>query len=234
MGTSQRVAIVTGVSRGFGFELARNLLALGWRVVGDARDREALAVATTELTRTSGHFVPVNGDVTDPAHRRALIEAAGPRIDLLVNNAGSLGPSPLEGVAEIDVNALARLFLANVFAPIALIQAALPKIADGAAIVSITSDAAGEAYPGWGPYGASKAALDQATAVLGVEHPELRVYSFDPGEMRTRMHQDAFPGEDISDRPLPETSVPALLALIDGDEPSGRYTRTQLDERVGV
>src|SRR5688500_6778235 len=138
MGTSQRIAIVTGASRGFGLEVARALLARGWRVVGNARDREALAGATTELTRTSGDFVPVSGDVTDPAHRRALVETAGPQIDLLVNNAGSLGPSPLQGVAEIDVNALARLFLANVFAPIALIQTALPQLADGAAIVGIT------------------------------------------------------------------------------------------------
>jgi NAD(P)-dependent dehydrogenase (short-subunit alcohol dehydrogenase family) len=165
----------------------------------------------------------IPGDVADAAHRRALVEAAGDRIDLLVNNASLLGPSPRPALAEFPLTELERVYAANVFAPLALIQLALPRLAPGAVILSVTSDAAVEPYEGWGGYGSSKAALEQLTAILAAEHPELRVYAVDPGDMRTQMHQDAFPGEDISDRPPPEGSVPGLLALIEGSLPSGRY-----------
>ena len=163
------------------------------------------------------------GDVTDPGHRAELVAAAGGSIDLLVNNAGGLGPSPLPGLADYPLDELTDLFTVNVVAPLGLIQEALPKLAADAVIVDITSDASVEAYEGWGGYGATKAALDHLGRVLAVERPDLRVLTVDPGDMRTQMHQDAFPGEDISDRPPPEQSVPGILALIDGDQPSGRY-----------
>ena len=215
-------AIVTGASRGLGLALARTLVSDGHRVVIDARGATELAAAERELSAL-GEVVAVRGTVADPAHREALVEAAGPRIDLLVNNASVLGPSPLPPLADYPVHALEQVLRVNVLAPLALIQLSLPRLTEGARILNVTSDAAVEPYPGWGGYGASKAALEQLTAVLAVERPQLRVYAVDPGDMRTRMHQDAFPGEDISDRPPPEDSVPGLLALIEGDLPSGRY-----------
>jgi NAD(P)-dependent dehydrogenase (short-subunit alcohol dehydrogenase family) len=166
--------------------------------------------------------------VADPSHRRALVEAAGGRIDLLVNNAGVLGPSPQPALAAYPLAELARVYDVNVFAPLALVQEALPRLTRGAAILGITSDAAVEPYEGWGGYGSSKAALEQLTAILATEQPELRVYSVDPGDMRTQTYQEAFPGEDISDLPLPEASVPGLLALIEGSLPSGRYRAREL------
>jgi NAD(P)-dependent dehydrogenase (short-subunit alcohol dehydrogenase family) len=220
------VGIVTGASRGLGMALTHALVDRGWRIVVDARDGDA-------LRREWGyppHDVVIPGDVADPAHRRALIEAAGASIDLVVNNASALGPSPLPPLAEYPLDDLRRVYEVNVLAPLALVQLALPCVVAGARIVNITSDAGVEAYEGWGGYGSSKAALDQLTAVLAAEHPELRVYAVDPGDMRTRMHQDAFPGEDISDRPAPEESVPGLLALIAGDLPSGRYRVRDLAE----
>jgi NAD(P)-dependent dehydrogenase (short-subunit alcohol dehydrogenase family) len=218
------VAILTGASRGLGLALARALSERGWRVVVDARDGDALAEAAGGLAGV----VPIPGDVTDGEHRRALVEAAGARIDLLVNNASRLGPSPQPALADYPLEELARVYEANLFAPLALAQLALPRLAPGAAIVDVTSDAAVEAYEGWGGYGSSKAALDQLTAILAAEHPELRVYAVDPGDMRTQMQQDAFPGEDISDRPPPEESVPGLLALVEGSLPSGRYAVREL------
>jgi NAD(P)-dependent dehydrogenase (short-subunit alcohol dehydrogenase family) len=218
------VGIVTGASRGLGRALTRALVDRGWRIVVDARDGDA-------LRREWGnppHDVVIAGDVTDRAHRRALVDAAGERIDLIVNNASELGPSPLRALADYPLTALARVYEVNVFAPLALVQLALPRLAPGAAVVNITSDAAVEAYENWGGYGSSKAALDQLTAILGAEHPELRVYAVDPGDMRTQMQQDAFPGEDISDRPPPEESIPGLLALIEGSQPSGRYLARDL------
>lgn len=214
------VAIITGASRGLGLALARALSGEGWRLVLDARGAEALERATAEL---GGDVVAVAGDVADPAHRRALVDAAGPRVDLLVNNASALGPSPQPGLADYPLDALERVYAVNVLAPLALIQLALPRLPDGGCVIDVTSDAAVEAYPGWGGYGSSKAALDQLTAILAAEHPRLRVYAVDPGDMRTRMHEEAFPGEDISDRPLPEERVPGLLALVRGGRPSGRY-----------
>jgi NAD(P)-dependent dehydrogenase (short-subunit alcohol dehydrogenase family) len=212
-------AIITGASRGLGLALARALDERGWRLVLDARGADALQAAAQELTNAVG----LPGDVADPAHRAALVALAGPQIDLLVNNASTLGPSPQPELAAYPLDALRRVYEINVLAPLALTQAALPHIPNGGVILNVTSDAGIEAYDGWGGYGSSKAAFEQWTAVIGVERPKLRIYAVDPGDMRTQMHQEAFPGEDISDRPLPEQSVPALLALIDGDLHSGRY-----------
>jgi NAD(P)-dependent dehydrogenase (short-subunit alcohol dehydrogenase family) len=218
------VGIVTGASRGLGLALTRALVDRDWRIVVDARDGLALRRAWGEPP----HDVVIAGDVADPEHRRALIEAAGERIDLLVNNASVLGPIPQPALADYPLHELRRVYEVNVLAPLALVQIALPRLAPGAAILNITSDAALEPYPGWGGYGSSKAALEQVTAILAAEHPDLRVYAVDPGDMRTQMQQDAFSGEDISDRPPPEESVPGLLALIEGSLPSGRYLAREL------
>ena len=216
--------IVTGASRGLGLALARALDERGWRVVVDARGAEALSEATDGLSGVTA----IAGDVADSDHRWALVEAAGEPIDLVVNNASLLGPSPLPALADYPLADLRGVYEANVLAPLALLQLALPRLREGAAILDITSDAGAEAYEGWGGYGSSKAALEQLTAILAAEHPGLRVYSVDPGDMRTQMHQDAFPGEDISDRPPPEDSVPGLLALIEGSLPSGRYRASEV------
>ena len=212
-------AIVTGASRGLGLALTRSLAEMGWQIVVDARDGDALERAVSGL---EGVFV-VPGDVADPDHRRRLVEAAGDSIDLLVNNASVLGPSPQPVLAEYPLEELRRVYEINVLAPLALVQLVLPRLADGARVLNITSDAAVEAYETWGGYGSSKAALAQISAVLGAENPGLRFYAVDPGDMRTQMHQEAFPGEDISYRPPPEESVPGLLQLIEGNAPSGLY-----------
>jgi NAD(P)-dependent dehydrogenase (short-subunit alcohol dehydrogenase family) len=217
-------AIVTGASRGLGLALARALSEQGWRVVVDARDAGALAEATEGL----GGVVAIAGDVADGRHRAELVAAAGDAIDLLVNNASALGPSPLPALADLPLEELRRVLEVNLVAPLALIQEALPRLRPGAAVIDVSSDAAVEPYEGWGCYGASKAALDHLTAILAAERPDLRVYAVDPGDMRTQMHQDAFPGEDISDRPPPEESVPGLLALVDASLPSGRYRAREL------
>jgi NAD(P)-dependent dehydrogenase (short-subunit alcohol dehydrogenase family) len=223
------VGIVTGASRGLGLALVRALAERGWRLVVDARDAEALTGAVEQLPGV----VAIPGDVTDRRHRGALAASAGERIDLLVNNASLLGPSPQPPLATYPLEELRRVYEANVVAPLALVQAVLPWLAPGAAIVNLTSDAAVEVYAGWGGYGSSKAALEQASAILAAEQPQLRIYAVDPGDMRTEMHQQAFPGEDISDRPPPEESVPGLLALIEGSLPSGRYRARELT-RVAV
>jgi NAD(P)-dependent dehydrogenase (short-subunit alcohol dehydrogenase family) len=218
------VGIVTGASRGLGLALTRALVARDWRLVVDARGADALERVLAGLDGV----LAIPGDVADPAHRRELIEAAGGRIDLLVNNAGLLGPSPQPALAAYPLSELRRVYEVNVFAPLALVQEALPGLAPGAAILHISSDAAIEPYEGWGGYGSSKAALDQLTAVLAAEQPQLRVYSVDPGDMRTQTYQQAFPGDDISHLPPPEKSVPGLLALIEGSLPSGRYRAREL------
>jgi NAD(P)-dependent dehydrogenase (short-subunit alcohol dehydrogenase family) len=218
------VGIVTGASRGLGLALVRSLAERGWRVVVDAREAGPLQRAVSGLDGVAA----IPGDVADDEHRRALVAAAGERIDLLVNNASLLGPSPQPALAEYPLGELERVYEVNVFAPLALVQLALPRLAPGAAILHVTSDAAAEPYEGWGGYGSSKAALEQLTAILAAEHPGLRVYTVDPGDMRTQMQQEAFPGEDISDRPPPEDSVPGLLALIEGSLPSGRYLAREL------
>jgi NAD(P)-dependent dehydrogenase (short-subunit alcohol dehydrogenase family) len=220
-------AIITGASRGLGLALARALAERGWRLVIDARERGPLEEAARELERHT-EVVALPGDVADDWHRAALVAAAGENLDLLVNNASVLGPSPQPKLATYPLAELERVYRINVLAPLALIQRALPALHADAKIVNLTSDAAVEPYEGWGGYGSSKAALEQITRILGAEKPELRVYAVDPGDMNTRMHQEAFPGEDISDRLPPEASVPGLLALIDGELPSGRYAAREV------
>ncbi|AKN15495.1 short-chain dehydrogenase/reductase SDR [Mycobacterium haemophilum DSM 44634] len=223
------VAIVTGASRGFGRAVTAALLDRGWAVVGDARRATDLEMTARQLN--SAQLIALPGDVTDASHRDALVAAAidtGP-LRLLVNNASRLGPSPQPALAEYPAGELWAVYQANVFAPLALIQAALPALADNAgAIVNLSSDAAVEPYPGWGGYGSSKAALDQLSAILAAEAPAVSVYAFDPGDMRTEMHQAAFPGEDISDRAEPEAKVPALLRLLDIRPAAGRYRAVDL------
>jgi len=213
-------AIITGASRGLGLALSRALAAEGYRLVIDARRAADLEAAAREL---GAGVTSIAGDVAHPAHRAALVEAAGERIDVLVNNASVLGPSPQPPLADYPLDVLEWVYRVNVLAPLALAQLALPRIPAGGTILNVTSDAAVEPYPGWGGYGSSKAALEQLSAVLAAERPELRIHAVDPGDMRTRMHQEAFPGEDISDRPEPEESVPGLLALIAGEHASGRW-----------
>jgi NAD(P)-dependent dehydrogenase (short-subunit alcohol dehydrogenase family) len=225
--TTTPTALVTGASKGFGRAVARELSARGWRLVVDARDPAALERAAAEFPGA----VAVPGDVTDPLHRKALaatVDGLG-GIDLLVNNASELGPSPLPPLRSLALDAMRALYETNVLAPLALIQLLLPALASaGGTIVNISSDAAVEAYEGWGGYGPSKAALDHLSAVLAAEEPQVRVYALDPGDMRTDMHQRAFPGEDISDRPEPAAAVPALLRLIDERPLSGRYRAADL------
>jgi NAD(P)-dependent dehydrogenase (short-subunit alcohol dehydrogenase family) len=227
------VAIVTGASRGLGYALASGLAEVGWRLVIDARAGAALATAAEALARRT-EVVALRGDITHPAHRAELVAAArhlaGDRgFDLLVNNAGILGPSPQPAMADYPLQTLRDVYEANVFAPLALTQLALPALrASGGAIVNVTSDAAAEPYPGWGGYGSAKAALEQASRVLAEEEQAVRVWCVDPGDLRTRMHQEAFPGEDISDRPLPQTAVPAFLRLIAARPASGRFRAADL------
>ncbi len=224
MHTPPPTAIVTGASRGLGLALTRALVERGWRLVVDARDGEALERAVAGLEGVIG----LAGDVADPEHRRRLVEAAGTPIDLLVNNASVLGPTPLPALGDYSLDELRRVFEVNVLAPLALVQLALPRFGDGARLVNVSSDAAVEAYAGWGGYGSSKAALAQLTAVLGAENPGLSAYAVDPGDMRTQMQQEAFPGEDISDRPPPEVIAPGFLTLLREDLPSGRYVARDL------
>ncbi|HWE33241.1 MAG TPA: SDR family oxidoreductase [Solirubrobacteraceae bacterium] len=225
------LAIITGASRGLGLALARELAARRYALVIDARGAADLERAARELGRFT-EVAAIPGDVADAGHRHDLIAAAGENIDLLVNNASVLGPSPQPALAEYPLSELERVYAINVLAPLRLTQLALPRLTDGGAILNITSDAAAEPYEGWGGYGSSKAALEQLTAILAAEQPALRVYAVDPGDMRTRMHQDAFPGEDISDRPPPEESVPGILALIEGRLESGRYRSKDVGARV--
>lgn len=219
------VALITGGSKGLGRALASALLDRGWSVVIDGRDRAALEQVEGELGSHPGTVVALAGDVTDPAHRADLLGAAERLggLDLLVNNASMLGPSPQPLLAEYPLPILEQVYAVNIIAPLALFQLVLPHLRAGACVVNVSSDAAVEAYEGWGGYGSSKAALDQVTAIIGAENVGLRVYAFDPGDMNTDLHQQAFPGEDISDRAAPESVVPSLLRLITGDLPSGRY-----------
>jgi NAD(P)-dependent dehydrogenase (short-subunit alcohol dehydrogenase family) len=224
------VALVTGASRGLGRALAAELVWDGWRVVLDARDGARLARAVEEMPRPEA-VTAVAGDVASSVHRARLVAAvreAG-RLDLLVNNASALGPSPLRRLDDLPLWEIERVLAVNVVAPLALMQLLAGRLEDArGAVVNVSSDAAVEAYEGWGGYGASKAALDQLSAVAAAEHPGLRVYAFDPGDMATDMHQRAYPGEDISDRPPPERVVPALMRLIRESPPSGRYRAADL------
>jgi NAD(P)-dependent dehydrogenase (short-subunit alcohol dehydrogenase family) len=223
-------ALVTGASRGLGRALASGLAAAGYALVIDARDGQALRLAA-EAIRAGAPGADVTalpGDVTDPAHRAALRAAAG-EIDLLVNNAGTLGAAPLPALADYPIEELRAAFEANVIAPVALTQLFLPALRErGGAVLNVTSDAAVEPYAGWGGYGAAKAAIEQASNVLAAEESAIRVWWVDPGDLRTDMHQAAFPGEDISDRPLPESVAPALVRLVAERLPSGRYRAAEL------
>lgn len=221
-------AIVTGGSRGLGRAFVRVLAERGYLVVTDARDPEALERATRPL---GPRVHALAGDHGDPEHRRGLLELAGQLggLDLLVNNAGALGPSPLPRLAALEPRDLVELFATNVLAPLELIRGALPMLRDrGGSIVNVTSDAAVEGYEGWGAYGATKAALEQISRVLAAEEPSVRVWWLDPGDLRTDMHQAAFSGEDISDRTEPEVVAPALVRLLDERPPSGRVRASEL------
>ena len=223
--------MVTGASRGLGRALAAGLAREGYDLIIDARDAAALRAAADGLRAAGGQVTAVPGDVTDPAHRAGLQRAAelAGRLDLLVNNAGTLGASPLPAMADYPVDELRAAFEANVIAPVALTQLLLPLLrVSGGAVLNITSDAAVEAYAGWGGYGAAKAALEQACNVLAAEEAAVRVWWVDPGDLRTRMHQEAYPGEDISDRPVPEAVTPGFLRLIAERMPSGRYRAAEL------
>jgi short-subunit dehydrogenase len=230
--TTSPVAVVTGASRGLGRALAGGLAAAGYQLIIDGRDGAALAAAAAELRRRSGvPVVALPGDIADPAHRAELAAAASQAggASLLVNNAGTLGVSPLPALADYPVDGLRATLEINVIAPLALTQLLLPGLRRlGGAVLSVTSDAAVEAYAGWGGYGAAKAALEQASNILAAEEPAVRVWRVDPGDLRTQMHQDAFPGQDISDRPLPDTVTPAFLRLIAERLPSGRYRAAEL------
>jgi NAD(P)-dependent dehydrogenase (short-subunit alcohol dehydrogenase family) len=220
-----QVALITGASQGFGRALARHLAADGWQLVIDARHPQPLAEVARELEATTTVFA-IPGDVADPNHRAALIRAATELggLDLLVNNASTLGPTPMLCLGGVDLDGLRHTYEVNVIAPLAVTQLALPMLRErGGAVVNITSDAAVEGYEHWGGYGSAKAALEQLGRVLAAEEPDVHVYTFDPGDMRTQMHQDAFPGEDISDRPEPEVVVPAFRALLANQPGSGRY-----------
>ncbi len=228
-----RTAIITGASRGLGLALARRLAEDGWALIIDARGEEALESARAELARRT-HVTAIPGDVADRGHRAAISEAAHEAggVDALVNNASILGPSPQPDLLDYPLDVLEEVYRANVISPLALIQDLRTELKPQARIINVTSDAAIEPYEGWGGYGSSKAALEQLSNILAAENPELRVYRVDPGDMRTRMHQEAFPDEDISDRPLPEESVPGFLELLTGDLPSGRYEARTLAARV--
>lgn len=236
MTTAQnRTALITGASRGLGLALARALARDGWALLLDARGADALEAARHELAAQT-RVVALAGDVTDAAHREALADAARQLggLNAVVNNASILGPSPRPALLDYPLDVLEAVYRENVIAPLALLQAVRPALKPSARILNITSDAAVEQYAGWGGYGSSKAALEQLSHVLAAEQPEWRVYWVDPGDMRTQMHQEAFPGEDISDRPLPETSVPGLLVLLTGDLPSGRFQARKLSAETGV
>jgi NAD(P)-dependent dehydrogenase (short-subunit alcohol dehydrogenase family) len=229
---AQGTALITGASRGLGLALARALAGLGWNLVIDARGTAALTEVRAELAQHT-NVVAIAGDITDATHRAALREAVQQfgGLHALINNASMLGPSPQPSLREYPLDVLEQVYRTNVIAPLALVQDVQHDLQPGATIINITSDAGVEPYPGWGGYGSSKAALEQLSHILAAENPDLRVYWVDPGDMRTQMHQEAFPGEDISDRPLPDVSVPGLLALITGTRPSGRYAaRSVLSE----
>jgi NAD(P)-dependent dehydrogenase (short-subunit alcohol dehydrogenase family) len=224
-------ALITGASRGLGLALARALARGGWSLIIDARGAEALEKARSELAEQTT-VRALAGDVTDTAHRAALVQAAldAGGIDAVINHASILGPSPQPALLDYPLDILAAVYVANTIAPLALLQGLRAALHPGACIINVTSDAGVEPYPGWGGYGSSKAALEQLSNILAAERPDWRVYWVDPGDMRTELHQQAFPGEDISDRPLPEVSIPGLFALLQGTFPSGRYRAREVPE----
>jgi NAD(P)-dependent dehydrogenase (short-subunit alcohol dehydrogenase family) len=233
--SSQRTAIITGASRGLGLALARRLAEDGWTLIVDARTEDDLESARAELSRHT-RVIAIPGDIAYRGHRAEISEAAHEAggVDALVNNASILGPSPQPDLLDYPLEVFEQVYRTNVVSPLALIQALNPHLKPQARIINVTSDAAVEPYEGWGGYGSSKAALEQLSNILAAENPGLRVYRVDPGDMRTQMHQEAFPAEDISDRPLPEESVPGFIELLTGDLPSGRYDARELAARVGI
>ncbi len=234
-------ALITGASRGLGRALARNLAEQEWGLVIDARNRRALEETMAELSAKyagaadEAKLIAIPGSVTSESHRKKLATAARQLggLDALVNNASYLGPSPQPALLDYPLDILQQVYETNVFAPLALIQTLRSVLKPEACIINVTSDAGVEAYGGWGGYGSSKAALEHLSAILAEENPGWHVYWVDPGDMRTQMQQEAFPNEDISDRPLPEESVPGLLALLDGKQPSGRYKARELTAQAG-
>jgi len=227
-------ALITGASRGLGLALARQLADKEWGLIIDARGKKALELAHEELSKKT-RVIAIAGDVTAESHRKKLLKAAQELggLDALVNNASLLGPSPQPALLHYPLDVLEQVYRANVLAPLAIVQTLHSTLKMDACIINVTSDAGVEAYGGWGGYGSSKAALEHLSHILAEENPSWRVYWVDPGDMRTQMQQEAFPDEDISDRPLPEESVPGLLALIDGGFPSGRYRARELLESIG-
>jgi NAD(P)-dependent dehydrogenase (short-subunit alcohol dehydrogenase family) len=227
-------ALITGASRGLGRALAHQLAQNGWGLVIDARGKKDLEQVRDELSPQT-KVIAIPGDVTAESHRKKLLKAAQELsgLDLLVNNASLLGPSPQPALLDYPLEVLEDVYRANVFAPLAMIQTLRSTLKPDACVINVTSDAGVEAYGGWGGYGSSKAALEHLSHILAEENPGWRVYWVDPGDMRTQMQQEAFPDEDISDRPLPEESVPGLLALIEGQLPSGRYRARELVESTG-
>ncbi len=227
-------ALITGASRGLGLALARQLAQNGWGLIIDGRGRKALEKVRMELS-ASTRVIAIPGDITSISHRRKLSEAATQLggLDALVNNASALGPSPQPPLLDYPLDVLEYVYLTNVITPLAVIQTLISSLRAGACILNVTSDAGVEAYSGWGGYGSSKAALEHLSHVLAEENPQLRVYWVDPGDMQTQMLQEAFPDEDVSDRPLPEESVPGLIALLEGEKPSGRYRAHEVAETTG-
>lgn len=229
--TNKKTALITGASKGLGFALAENLIHNGWNVLINARHAKELLEAKNHLAQFTD-VIAVSGDVRDEIHLLQLAEALQShhwRLDLVVNNASCLGISPMPRLLDHPIEDLHLIFHTNMIAPISLLQKVRPYLKKNATIINISSDAGAEAYETWGAYGGSKAALDHMTAILAKEYPAYKFYAFDPGDMRTDMHQAAFSGEDISDRPLPiEKAVPALMQLIENDFPTGRYTTSIL------
>jgi len=227
-------ALITGASRGLGLALARRLAEQGWGLIVDARGKKAIEQVREELSQKTT-VIAIPGDVTAESHRKKLFKAAQELggLDLVVNNASFLGPSPQPTLLEYPLDVLEDVYRANVIAPLAILQTLFPALRLDACIINVTSDAGVEAYGGWGGYGSSKAALEHLSHIFAEENPSLRVYWVDPGDMRTQMQQEAFPDEDISDRPLPEESVPGLMALIEGSQPSGRYQAREVIEPTG-
>ena len=225
-------ALITGASRGLGLALARQLADQTWGLIIDARSKKALELAREELSQKTT-VISIPGDVTAESHRKKLLKAAQELggLDLVVNNASLLGPSPQPNLLDYPLDVLEDVYRANVTAPLAIIQTLFPTLRPDACTLNVTSDAGVEAYGGWGGYGSSKAALEHLSHIFAEENPSLRVYWVDPGDMRTQMQQEAFPDEDISDRPLPEESVPGLMALIEGNQPSGRYRAREVIEQ---
>jgi NAD(P)-dependent dehydrogenase (short-subunit alcohol dehydrogenase family) len=224
-----KTALITGASRGLGLTLARLLAARGWNLILDARGADALTAVQSELAPQT-HIVTLAGDVADPAHRQALAATVNDLggLDALVNNASILGPSPQPSLLNYPLDVLENVYRVNTLAPLALIQTLAPSLKPNAAVINVSSDAGVQPYAGWGGYGSSKAALEQLSAILAAENPSWRVYWVDPGDMRTQMHQEAYPNEDISDRPLPDQSAAGLVALIESTHPSGRYLARDL------